>query len=102
MTTIEKQLQELSFEPGPNFARSDYRKGNLHVEIFNSFYMVATIPGNPCVWCGAHFPLTVPVADALAIVAGHQQALQAAVAAAIATAAIEAASSLSSFEGDAQ
>ena len=88
MTTIAEQLAELGFTPGPNFARSDYRKGKLHAEIFhdNRLYMVATIPGKPCVWCGAHFPLTVPVAEALAIVAGHQRALQAAVADAIATA----------------
>jgi hypothetical protein len=81
MKTIEKQLLELGFRPGPNFARSDYIKDSLHVEIFdtNYVYMVATVPGQPCVWCGAHFPPTVPVAVAIAIVTEHQQALEAAV-----------------------
>lgn len=81
MKTIEQQLRELGFYPGPDFARSDYRKDKVHVEIFdtNYVYMVATVPGRPCVWCGAHFPPTVPVAVAIAIVTAHQQALEAAV-----------------------
>jgi hypothetical protein len=88
MQTIEQQLAELGFTPGPDFARRDYRRDGTHIEIFDSLhiYMVSARHFNASVWCGAHFPLTVPIADALAVIAEHQQALHAAVVAVIAAA----------------
>ena len=85
MKQIAEQLRELGFERTANAYQCDYVRDSLHVEIFDSnhLYMVATIPAKPTVWCGAHFPLTMPVADALAIVTEHQQALYAAVVAAL-------------------